>query len=77
MVDKIESMYFRLGLREGQEADISESARLSKDGVLRLFDKYGADFDLQFATIPEGLNRANKYRIDMEEGSVQSTEVWS
>ncbi|MBV2185677.1 MAG: hypothetical protein KUL88_14175, partial [Rhizobium sp.] len=76
MVENIESMYYRLGLTEGQEAEISETARYSRDGVLKLFDKYLADSDKQFATILDGLNRASTYQIDMEEGSAQAAEVW-
>jgi DNA-binding response OmpR family regulator len=76
MVEKIESMYYRFGLSESQEAEISESARFSKDGVLKLFDRYGADFDKQFTIILDGLNRASTYQIDMEEGSAQASEVW-
>jgi CheY-like chemotaxis protein len=76
MVEKIESMYYRFGLSEIQEAEISESARFSKDGVLKLFDRYGADFNKQFAIILDGLNRASTYQVDMEDGSVQASEVW-
>lgn len=77
MVEKLESMYYRFGLSEGQEAEISESAGFSRDGVLKLFDRYGADFDKQSAIILDGLNRANTYQINMEEGSAQSAEVWA
>jgi hypothetical protein len=66
----------RFGLSEGQETEISESARASKNGVLKLFDRYGADFDKQFAIILDGLNRASTCQIDMEEGSAQASEVW-
>jgi hypothetical protein len=76
MVEKIESMYCRFGLSESQEAEIIESARVSKDGVLKLFDRYGVDFDKRFAIILDGLNRASTYQIDMEEGSAQASEVW-
>jgi hypothetical protein len=76
MVGKVESMFYRLGLTECQEADISESVRRSRDGVLELFDKYGTDFGKQIAAILEGLHRASTYRIDTAEESTQTSEVW-
>ena len=76
MVEKIESMYHRFGLSENQEAEISESARRSKDEVLKLFDRYGAEFNKQFALILDGLNHASNYQIDPQEDSTPIVEVW-
>jgi DNA-binding response OmpR family regulator len=76
MVEKIESMYHRFGLSERQEAEISESARRSKEEVLKMFDHYGVDSNTQFAMILDGLNRASTYQIDMAAASAQAAEVW-
>lgn len=76
MVDKIEAMYYRFGLTDSQEAEISGSIRSSKGEVLKLFDCYEEVFETQFGDILSGLNRAATYQVDVEEVSVQTTEVW-
>ena len=76
MVEKIESMYYQFGLSDRQEAAISDTVRLAKDEVLKLFDLFGADLNAQLATILGDLNRASTYRIDMEESLAPAAEVW-
>lgn len=76
MTDKIEAMYYRFGLSDSQEAGISDTVRATKNEVLVMFDRYGADLDGRFSTILDGLNRASSYRIDMQEASAKATEVW-
>ena len=76
MVDKIEAMYYRLGLSDVQEASISDTVRNSRDQVLDLLERYSAEFDSQLGEILEGLNLASNYQIDTEESSGPSDELW-
>ena len=76
MVDRVESMYYRFGLSDRQESDVSECIRSSKNEVLTSIDKYGEEFDKRFDAILDGLKHASSYEIAQNEESAQNSEVW-
>ena len=76
MVEKIEGMYYRLGLSDRQEAAVSDAVRSGRDEVLALFARYAAEFDSELAVLLDGQKRASAYEIDMEEESSVVDELW-
>jgi hypothetical protein len=76
MVDRVEAMYYRFGLSDRQESEVSECIRSSKNEVLTLIDKYGEEFDKRFDAILDGLKHASSYEIAQNEDSAQNSEVW-
>lgn len=75
MVERVESMYYRLGLSPQQEEMISDTVRDTTRAVLELFD-LGAEFDARFARILAGLEKASEIAVETEEPEIASTEVW-
>lgn len=75
MVERVESMYYRLGLSPHQEELISNNVRNTTSTVLDLFD-LGAEFDQRFEHILAGLEKASEITVEAEAPEVASTEVW-
>lgn len=75
MVERIEGMYYKLGLSSHQEELISDTVRTSINTVLELF-AIGHEFDVQFEQILAGLQEASSIAFDDGGSDAVSAEVW-
>ncbi len=76
MVEKIEAMYYRFGLTDSQEEDISATVRAARDEVLGSYGRFESEFDSQRSAILDDLDQASTYQIYMEEVSAPADELW-
>ena len=75
MAERVEMMYYKLGLSTHQEDLISNTVRDTACNVLDLFN-VGVEFDERFAHILSGLDEASQITVTGETPEIAATEVW-
>lgn len=76
MTERIEAMYYRLGLSDQQESIISDTVRDAVNEVIGLFSQYGNEFSQELVTIIDRLRKVSETRLDTVKQSNPADELW-